>query len=77
MNIISFVVGLVIFSLILAGIFWVSFYIVLPLVLLVLVISFGTSLIKNFIYSSEQREFRKNKKNIENQVIDVEFEEIK
>lgn len=77
MNIISFVVWLIVFSLVLAGVFWIGFYIILPLILFAALISFGASLIKKFMPKFEQKSAENTKKIHQNQVIDVEFEEVK
>jgi len=74
MNILLFVLWIMIFALILAGVLWIGFYVVLPLVLLFLLISFISSLAKNLA----PQQFRKAHKHQQKQhVIDVEFEEIK
>ena len=77
MNIISLIILLVVFSLILVGVFWIGFYIVLPLILFAALISFGASLIKNFMSKLGQKPSENLKKVHQNQVIDVEFEEVK
>ena len=77
MNIIAFFVALVIFCFILAAIFWIGFYIVLPIVLMAFLLSGASSLLKKFMSGPDKQPHAVKQKNQQNQVIDVEFEEIK
>ena len=77
MNIISFVFGLIILSLILVSLFWVSIYVVLPLVLLLMVISFGKKLFQNFMPKAVPKHRQSIHAHPQDKVIDVEFEEVK
>jgi len=77
MSAIAFFVALVVVCFVLAGIFWIGFYIVLPLVLLFVLVSAACALIDKFKLNSDLKNISKKQKNDKNQVIDVEFEEIK
>lgn len=77
MNFISFIIGLVIFCLVLGAILWIGFYVVLPLVIAAAVISFIASLARKWTHPKEKSTIYHFQKNKQNQVIDVEFEEIK
>lgn len=77
MNFISFVIGLVIFCFVLAAVLWIGFYVVLPLVILAAAISFVVSLTRKWTHPKEKNTSYHFQKNKQNQVIDVEFEEIK
>lgn len=74
MKALSYIAGLAAFVLILLGIFWIGFYIVLPIVLLFVVVSFIVSLTKNFV---PQKAHKSPSHHAQSRVIDVEFEEIK
>ena len=77
MNIISFVLAIMILSLILVSLFWVSIYVVLPLVLVLMVISFGKKLFQHFMPKAAPRHHHSIHAHPQDKVIDVEFEEIK
>ena len=77
MSVLSFLVCMILLSLVIAGLFWIGVYVVLPIVLLWIVVSFSSSIIKNFVSKSDKKEYINHQKNKQNQVIDVEFEEIK
>lgn len=77
MNLIAFIIALFIFCLILAGIFWIGFYVVLPIVLVCVLLSAIGRVWQGCMPNVEKKHLGKNKKIKQNQVIDVEFEEIK
>lgn len=77
MSVFSFLMGMILLSLIIVGLFWVGIYVVLPIILLWIVVSFSSSIIKNFVSKPNKKEYINHQKIKQNQVIDVEFEEIK
>ena len=77
MSLISTIIAVGILAIIIVGIFWVGIYVVLPIVLFFMIISAIASLIRSFVPPRFQNRGHHIKKNEENQIIDVEFEEIK
>ena len=77
MNYLSFIVGFVVFCALLAIIGWVSFYVILPLMLVGVLLSAVGTLLKKVTSEKTQRSSHIKQKTQQNQVIDVEFEEIK
>ena len=77
MNFLSFLIGVLIFSGLLVLAFWIGFYIVLPIVLIALIVSSISSLIKVFVPSSPKKQQRHYVLEKNNRIIDVEFEEIR
>ena len=78
MNIFYTAVFLSILILCILAAIWIGVYVVLPVFLLFLLISVIGGLFKKIVPFQFQNYFRRDfKKNKENQIIDVEFEEIK
>ncbi len=77
MNILSWMMGVMVLSLILVSLFWVSIYVVLPLVLVLMVISFGKKLFQNLMPKATSKPHHTLHTRPQDKVIDVEFEEVK
>jgi len=75
MSFLTFLISLFVFAMILVAIFWVGIYVVLPVVLFFMLVSAIVSLIGSF--SNQKKVFKNQTKSAHNQVIDVEYEEIK
>ncbi|MBQ3695755.1 MAG: hypothetical protein II938_02135 [Alphaproteobacteria bacterium] len=77
MSLISTIIAVGILIVIITAIFWVGIYVVLPVVLFFMIVSAVVSLIRSFVPPRFQSRGHHMKKSQENQIIDVEFEEIK
>lgn len=78
MNLLTLIISMVVFVVILIAIFWVGIYVVLPVVLFLMLISALATLFGKFVPRKPVKTTQRNHQKIEeNQVIDVEFEEIK
>jgi len=78
MSILTLLISIVVFTVILVSIFWVGIYVVLPIVLFFMLLSAIISLISGFIPEKKEKPQKvHHQKNEENQIIDVEYEEIK
>ena len=78
MTLISTFIALCFLCIIIVALVWVGFYVVFPIVLFFMVVSAIGSLIKEFMPCKKTTYSRENlQKNDENQIIDVEYEEIK
>ncbi len=78
MSILTLLISMVVFAVILISIFWVGIYVVLPIVLFFMLLSAIISLISGFVPDKKEKIHRvHHQKNQENQIIDVEYEEIK
>ena len=78
MSLLTLIMSTIVFAIIIVAIFWVGIYVVLPIVLFFMLVSAVVSLIRDFIPEKrEKRSKEYRQKNDKNQIIDVEFEEIK
>jgi len=78
MSFLTFLISFFVFAMILIAIFWVGIYVVLPVVLFFMLVSAIVSLVGSFSNHKHGRSFFKNHtKQVRDQVIDVEYEEIK
>ena len=78
MSLLTLIVSTIVFAIIIIAIFWVGIYVVLPIVLFFMLVSAVVSLIRDFIPEKREKYSKEyHQKNDKNQIIDVEFEEIK
>ena len=78
MSILTLLISMVVFAVILISIFWVGIYVVLPIVLFFMLVSAIISLISGFMPDKKEKaQTAHHQKSEENQIIDVEYEEIK
>lgn len=78
MSLLGMMIGFFIFCVIVISILWVGIYVVLPVVLFFVLVSAIISLISQFVPEKKEKPHKTyHQKNEENQIIDVEYEEIK
>ena len=78
MSLISTLIALFLLGAVLVTLFWVGFYVVLPIVLFFIVVSAVVSMVKKFTpQTAVPKSSQSHQKNESNQIIDVEYEEIK
>lgn len=78
MSLLTLLISVFVFAVILIAIFWVGIYVVLPVVLFFMLVSAVVSLVSRFVPEKKEKTHQvHHKKNEQNQIIDVEYEEIK
>ena len=77
MNLLSLIIGVIFFSLLVGAALWIGLYVVLPLALLFVFVSVMAALPRSFMPARSNRHVVSHSKSHQNQIIDVEFEEIK
>ncbi len=78
MSVLALIISLFVFGIILIAIFWIGIYVVLPIVLFFTLVSAIVSLISGFVPEKKEKIHTiHHQKNEGNQIIDVEYEEIK